>query len=103
MSIYQLGEHIPDIHPSAYVAESASIIGKVKLENKAIVWFGVTIRGDNELITIGHDSNVQENAVLHTDLGFPLTIGENVTIGHQVMLHGCTLGDGTLIRRGYRQ
>ena len=97
MSIYQLGEHIPEIDPSAYIAENATLIGKVKVEANASVWFGVTIRGDNELITIGRGSNVEENAVLHTDMGFPLTVGENVTIGHQVMLHGCTIGDGALI------
>ncbi|MDY7547572.1 gamma carbonic anhydrase family protein [Glaciimonas sp. CA11.2] len=97
MSIYQLGEHCPDVDPSAYITESATLIGKVKIEARASVWFGVTIRGDNELITVGLGSNVQENSVLHTDHGYPLTIGENVTIGHQVMLHGCTIGDGSLV------
>jgi len=97
MAIYQLGEHAPDIDQSAYIADSATLIGKVKIEANASIWFGVTIRGDNELITVGHASNVQENSVLHTDVGFPLTIGDNVTIGHQAMLHGCTIGDGALI------
>ncbi|MQR02001.1 gamma carbonic anhydrase family protein [Glaciimonas soli] len=97
MSIYQLGEHAPDIAATAYIADTASIIGKVNIGTNASVWFGATIRGDNELITVGHNSNVQENSVLHTDMGFPLTIGENVTIGHQVTLHGCTIGDGALI------
>lgn len=97
MAVYKLGEHTPDIHPSAYVTESANVIGKVRIEANASVWFGVTIRGDNELITIGEGSNVQENSVLHTDPGMPLTIGKNVTVGHQAMLHGCTVGEGSLI------
>jgi carbonic anhydrase/acetyltransferase-like protein (isoleucine patch superfamily) len=97
MAIYQLGEHAPEIDASAYVADSATLIGKVTLERDASVWSGVTIRGDNERITIGTGSNVQEGTVMHTDMGFPLTIGSNVTIGHQAMLHGCTVGDGSLI------
>jgi len=97
MAIYQLGEHAPEIDPSAYVADSASVIGKVTVEANASVWFGVTIRGDNERITIGENSNVQEGSVMHTDMGFPLVLGKNVTVGHQAMLHGCTVGDGALI------
>jgi carbonic anhydrase/acetyltransferase-like protein (isoleucine patch superfamily) len=97
MAIYQLGEHAPEIDASAYVADSATLIGKVTLEAKASVWDGVTIRGDNERITVGENSNVQEGTVMHTDMGFPLVIGKNVTIGHQAMLHGCTIGDGSLI------
>ena len=97
MALYQLGEHAPQIDASAYVADSATLIGKVTLEQDASVWSGVTIRGDNERITIGQGSNVQEGTVMHTDMGFPLTIGSNVTIGHQAMLHGCTVGDGSLI------
>lgn len=97
MAIYQLGEDTPVVDPSAYVADSANVIGKVSLGANASVWFGTTIRGDNDDIVIGENSNVQENCVLHTDPGYPLTIGENVTIGHQVMLHGCSIGDGTLI------
>jgi carbonic anhydrase/acetyltransferase-like protein (isoleucine patch superfamily) len=97
MAIYQLGEHAPEIDASAYVADSATLIGKVTLERDASVWSGVTIRGDNERITIGQGSNVQEGTVMHTDMGYPLTIGNNVTIGHQAMLHGCTVGDGSLI------
>ena len=97
MAIYQLGEHAPDIDPSAYVADSATLIGKVTLEANASVWSGVTIRGDNERITIGENSNVQESCVMHTDMGFPLTLGKDVTVGHQAMLHGCTVGDGSLI------
>ncbi|MFB9244103.1 gamma carbonic anhydrase family protein [Massilia antarctica] len=97
MAIYQLGEHAPEIHSSAYVADSASLIGKVTLEANTSVWSGATLRGDNERITIGANSNVQEGTVMHTDMGFPLTIGSNVTVGHQAMLHGCTVGDGSLI------
>lgn len=97
MAIYQLGEHIPDIDSSAYIAESANVIGKARIEANASIWFEVTIRGDNELITVGENSNVQESAVLHTDPGCPLTIGKNVTVGHQAMLHGCSIGDGALI------
>jgi len=97
MAIYQLGEHAPEIDPSAYITDSANIIGKVKIEANASVWFDVTIRGDNEFITIGENSNVQEGTILHTDPGLPLTIGKNVTVGHQAMLHGCIIGDGSLI------
>jgi carbonic anhydrase/acetyltransferase-like protein (isoleucine patch superfamily) len=97
MSIYQLREDVPEIDATAYVADTAAVIGKVTLRENASVWFGVTIRGDNERITIGRNSNVQEGTVLHTDLGYPMLIGDNVTIGHQAMLHGCTVGDGALI------
>ena len=97
MAIYQLGEHAPEIDASSYIADSANLIGKVTLEANASVWDGATIRGDNERITIGENSNVQEGTVMHTDMGFPMVIGKNVTIGHQAMLHGCTVGDGSLI------
>lgn len=97
MAIYQLGEHAPEIDASAYVADSANLIGKVTVAANASVWSGVTIRGDNERITIGENSNVQEGTVMHTDMGFPLTLGKGVTVGHQAMLHGCTVGDGALI------
>lgn len=97
MAIYQLGEHAPEIDPSAFVADTATVLGKVTLGSNASVWFGVTLRGDNERITIGANSNVQEGSVMHTDMGYPLEIGENVSIGHQAMLHGCTVGDGSLI------
>jgi carbonic anhydrase/acetyltransferase-like protein (isoleucine patch superfamily) len=97
MALYQLGEHAPEIDASAYVAESANLIGKVTLKANATVWDGVTIRGDNERITIGENSNVQEGTVMHTDMGYPLTLGKGVTVGHQAMLHGCTVGDGSLI------
>lgn len=97
MPIYQLGHHAPEIAEDAWVAESATLIGKIKLESRANVWFGTTLRGDNELIHIGENSNVQENCVLHTDMGYPLTLAKDVTVGHQAMLHGCTIGEGSLI------
>ena len=97
MSIYRLGDHVPEIDASSFVADSATVIGKVSLHANTSVWFGATLRGDNERITIGENSNVQEGTVMHTDIGHPLDIGKNVTIGHQAMLHGCTVGDGSLI------
>ncbi|MEY2891516.1 MAG: hypothetical protein RJA98_1424 [Pseudomonadota bacterium] len=100
MAIYQLDEHVPEVADSAWVADSAEVIGKVVLEAGASVWFGAVLRGDNETIHIGAGSNIQENSVLHTDIGQPLTLGRNVTVGHQVMLHGCTVGDNALIGIG---
>jgi carbonic anhydrase/acetyltransferase-like protein (isoleucine patch superfamily) len=97
MAIYQLAERVPQIHDSAFVHENATVIGTVILEEKTSVWPYAALRGDNEPIVIGAGSNVQEGAVLHTDMGCPLTIGKGVTIGHQAMLHGCTVGDGALI------
>lgn len=97
MAIYQLSEFSPTVDETAFIADSATIIGKVNIASHASVWFDVTIRGDNELISLGENSNVQESAVLHTDMGYPLSIGRNVTIGHQAMLHGCTIHDGALI------
>ncbi|MGB6053643.1 MAG: gamma carbonic anhydrase family protein [Burkholderiaceae bacterium] len=97
MAIYQLGDTVPQLDPSCFVAESAQVIGKVTLKANASVWFNATLRGDNEMITVGENSNIQEGCVLHTDPGMPLTIGDNVTVGHQAMLHGCTIGDGALI------
>src|SRR6476620_9643972 len=97
MAIYQLGDLVPDVHPTAYVAETATVIGRVKLEAHTSVWSNVTIRGDNDQITIGENSNIQESAVLHTDPGYLLTLGRGVTVGHQVMLNGCTVGDNSLI------
>ena len=95
--LYRLGEHEPITDGEFYVADSATVLGKVRLCENASVWFGAVLRGDTELITIGEGSNAQEYSVLHTDLGFPLDIGKDVTIGHKVMLHGCTIGDGSLI------
>jgi carbonic anhydrase/acetyltransferase-like protein (isoleucine patch superfamily) len=97
MPLYQYGERVPSVHDSVFVAPNASVIGSVVLSENVSVWFGATIRGDNDTITLGKHSNVQEGAVLHTDLGIKLEVGENVTIGHQAMLHGCTIGDGSLI------
>ena len=97
MSVYRLGENAPVVAASAYVAPNAAVIGKVILAERASVWFGAALRGDNETISIGAGSNVQDSAVLHTDLGFPLTVGADVSIGHQAAIHGCTVGDGTLI------
>ena len=97
MAIFKIGTHTPDVDTSAYVTDSASVIGNVHLAANTSVWFGAALRGDNELISIGEGSNVQECAVLHTDMGYPLIVGKNVTIGHQAMLHGCTVGDGSLI------
>jgi len=96
--LYSLGENSVEIAgEDFFVAPSADVIGNVRLENNASVWFNAVIRGDNELITIGENSNVQDCSVLHTDPNFPLTIGKNVTIGHKVMLHGCTIGDNSLV------
>ena len=97
MAIYQLGDFVPVIPASCYIAAEATIIGSVTLGERVTVMSGAVIRGDNEPIVIGDDTNVQENCVLHTDPGEPLTIGKGVTVGHQVMLHGCTIGDGTLL------
>lgn len=98
--IYALDGIAPDIDASAWVADTAVLVGKIVVEARANVWFGAVARGDNEEIRIGTGSNVQENAVLHTDMGFPLRIGANCTIGHKAMLHGCTIGDGSLIGMG---
>jgi carbonic anhydrase/acetyltransferase-like protein (isoleucine patch superfamily) len=97
MPIYSLESHSPQIDPSAWVAPSATLIGQVVLAEQTNIWFNVVIRGDNDWIRIGARSNVQEHCVLHTDPGFILSIGTDVTVGHQAMLHGCTIGDGSLI------
>ena len=97
MAIFQLDDLTPSLHASTWVADRAEVIGNVTLAEDVNVWFGVVIRGDNDTITIGKGSNIQDNSVLHADDGVPLTIGENVTVGHQVMLHGCTVGDNSLI------
>lgn len=100
MALYQLGEHAPQIHETAWVADNAAVIGQVELAENASVWFGVVVRGDTDRIRIGRGSNVQDNSVLHTDAGIELVIGEDVTVGHQAMLHGCTIGDGSLVGIG---
>jgi carbonic anhydrase/acetyltransferase-like protein (isoleucine patch superfamily) len=97
MTVYKLGEVMPMIAPSAYVAPNATVVGNVVLAENSTVWFGATLRGDNERIDIGAGSNVQDSAVLHTDPGFPMSIAPNVSIGHQAMLHGCSVGEGSLI------
>ena len=97
MAIYELDGRSPQLGTGAWVAETAQVIGAVELGERASVWFGAVIRGDNETIRVGRNTNIQDLSVLHSDHGKPLTIGNDVTIGHQVMLHGCTIGDNTLI------
>jgi carbonic anhydrase/acetyltransferase-like protein (isoleucine patch superfamily) len=97
MGAYRLGEISPTIAETAYMAPTATVIGNAVLGEHSSVWFGATIRGDNEVIDVGANSNVQDGAVLHTDPGCPLLIGTEVTIGHQAMLHGCNIGEGSLI------
>lgn len=97
MAIYELDGKRPTLGAGAWVADSADVMGAVELADNASVWFGAVLRGDTETIRIGKNSNVQDGTVLHADLSCPLTIGDNVTIGHQVMLHGCTIGDNSLI------
>ena len=94
---YRLGQSRVEAHPESWIAPNATLVGKVRLEAGASVWFGAVLRGDNELIHIGEHSNVQDGTVMHTDMGFPLTLGKGVTIGHNAMLHGCTVGDYSLI------
>ncbi|HEY4037262.1 MAG TPA: gamma carbonic anhydrase family protein [Burkholderiaceae bacterium] len=97
MPIYQLGDWTPQIDPSAFVHETAVLIGQVTVGPNVSVWPFATLRGDNEPIVLGPDSNCQDGCTLHTDPGFPLTVGRGVTVGHHVMLHGCTIGDDSLI------
>ena len=100
MADYELDGTQPRVADSAWVADSAQVMGNVVLGEDSSVWFGTVIRGDTETITVGRGSNIQDASVLHADIGKPLTIGENVTVGHQVMLHGCTIGDESLIGIG---
>jgi carbonic anhydrase/acetyltransferase-like protein (isoleucine patch superfamily) len=100
MSIYQLNDQAPQVHDTAFVADSAQVIGHVKLGQDSSVWFGAVLRGDNEPMTIGPGTNIQDGSVLHSDHGYPLTLGANVTVGHKVVLHGCTVGDESLIGIG---
>ncbi len=100
MALYELDGIAPQIADSAWVAASAEVMGNVKLGADASIWFGAVLRGDNDPITIGAGSNVQDGSVLHADIGQPLTLGERVTVGHKVMLHGCTIGDESLIGIG---
>ncbi|OCX62275.1 gamma carbonic anhydrase family protein [Thioclava sp. SK-1] len=98
--IYDLNGIAPQIGAGVWVAPDANVIGRVVLEDEASVWFGCTLRGDNEEIRIGQGSNIQENVVIHTDIGFPLHVGSDCTVGHKAMLHGCIIGDGSLIGMG---
>ncbi|MEM9579471.1 MAG: gamma carbonic anhydrase family protein [Pseudomonadota bacterium] len=100
MTIYALGTKTPHLHEDTWVAPDANLIGQVVMEAGSSVWFGATIRADHEIILIGEGSNVQENTIMHIDAGYPLTIGKNCTIGHKAMLHGCTIGDNSLIGMG---
>lgn len=97
MTCYSFKEWVPTVHETAFVAPGATVIGLATLHEQSSVWPGAVIRADNEPIIIGRGSNVQDGAVLHTDPGCPLTLGQDVTVGHQVMLHGCTIGDGALV------
>lgn len=100
MAIYELDGMSPTLADTAWVADSAQVIGNVNLEADSSVWFGAIVRGDTETISIGKGSNIQDGSVLHADVGMPLVVGENVTVGHKVMLHGCTIGDESLIGIG---
>lgn len=97
---YTLDGQAPEVGVGAWIAPTAQVIGKVVLEDEANIWFGAVLRGDREMIWVGQGSNIQDNAVLHTDTGFPLLVGANCTVGHRAMLHGCTIGEGTLIGMG---
>ncbi len=98
--IYQLDDIAPEISDTSWVADNAVVIGKVHLGRDVGVWFGAVLRGDNELISVGDGSNVQEHTMMHTDMGFPLTVGSGCTIGHRAILHGCTIGDNSLVGMG---
>ena len=102
MAIYELDGQAPELPADGnyFIADTATVIGKVRLHNSASVWFGAVLRGDNEWIEIGENANVQDNSTCHTDKGFPLTIGKNCTVGHNVILHGCTLEEGALVGMG---
>lgn len=100
MAIYELDQVCPRVAETAWVADSAQVMGDVELGEDVSVWFGVVLRGDTDLIHIGHGTNIQDGSVLHADRGMPLTVGKQVTVGHKVMLHGCTIGDGSLIGIG---
>lgn len=100
MTLYSLDGDVPQLHPDTWVAPDANLIGKVVLEEGASVWFGCTLRADHEEIRLGAGTNVQENCVMHIDAGYPLTIGRNCTVGHKVMLHGCIIGENSLIGMG---
>ena len=98
--IYKLGDKEPKINGKVYIAESADVIGDVELSDGVNIWFGAVLRGDIEKIIIGKNSNIQDNVTVHTDLGIPCVIGENVTVGHNVIIHSCSVGDNTIIGMG---
>jgi carbonic anhydrase/acetyltransferase-like protein (isoleucine patch superfamily) len=100
MALYELNHVAPRVAHSAWIADSAQVMGNVELAEDSSVWFGAVVRGDTESIYIGRGTNIQDGSVLHADLGKPLHIGDNVTVGHMVMLHGCTVGEGSLIGIG---
>ena len=95
--IYRLGEWTPECHDDTWVADNATVVGRVKLAAGVSIWFNAVLRGDGDEISVGENSNIQDGSVLHVDPGSPLSIGPNVTVGHKVMLHGCTIGEGSLI------
>jgi len=97
VAVYRLGETLPTMAATAWVADSAQVIGDVHLGDQASVWFGAVLRGDNTRLHIGSRTNIQEGTIIHSDVGFPVHLGDEVTVGHQAMLHGCTVGDGSLI------
>ena len=97
MAIYRLDQFTPRLAPTAWVADSAQVMGRVELEEDASIWFGAVIRGDMELLSVGRGANIQDGSVVHSDAGFPVTLGADVSVGHQVMLHGCSIGEGSLI------
>jgi carbonic anhydrase/acetyltransferase-like protein (isoleucine patch superfamily) len=100
MTLYAFDGQAPEMGEGAWAAPTAQLMGRVRLGARASVWFGAVLRGDNEWIEIGEGANVQENTVCHTDMGFPLTVGRDCTIGHRAMLHGCTIGDESLVGMG---
>ncbi|RZL88731.1 MAG: gamma carbonic anhydrase family protein [Variovorax sp.] len=100
MALYELDGNAPQLEAGAWVADSAQVIGNVTLGENASIWFGAVLRGDNETLRIGRNTNVQDLSALHSDMGVPLTLGDNVTVGHHVVLHGCTVGDNSLIGIG---
>ncbi|MDP3031065.1 MAG: gamma carbonic anhydrase family protein [Rhodocyclaceae bacterium] len=100
MPVFRLGDKLPQLAPSVWIAPNATVISDVHLAENVSVWWNAVLRGDNDPITIGANTNIQDGSVLHTDVGQPLTLGRDITVGHKVMLHGCTIGDGSLIGMG---
>ena len=98
--IFEFKNHYPQVHSSTYIAPGAQLIGNIELKADTSVWFNAVLRGDNEKITIGKGSNIQDGAIVHVDPGYPIQVGEYVTVGHNVVLHGCTVKDGALIGMG---